>query len=549
MKNIITKLSPRNGTLISALLIATLIIYSCRKSETSTQSLPSTVSVARSWYESTYPGALTSGNKTVNESSSSSHDLTHWIKPDWNHFSVYDRAGKHVIEMPIDPGAKFGSNLKLGNRSSNPAFSRSYYILLNDGLKYEAYILTIIADSAYLGGDKKKLELNTYRKIQPDFSGSALYFSPKGVYMGGYTYKYGKIVTGASDSSDMQGKTAVQSVNVVKPNNIVQECTDWYIAYFIDGVFQYAEYLGTTCESHDDGSTGGSGGGTPPPPPPCPPGSHPGPPVIKPCIPPAVESIGSGRLTVNYVPPPPPPGDGGVPPPSQTPCSVDGPAEPCPDPADPCSEKAKINTNANNATIKDQNAKLATYLTSSTLEHGFSQNLQSISGPSYLTTPVLTATAANPDEIVTTFKWNSTDGYTIGFTHDHPNGTGPSSADIFAMLINSQKQTLTSAGASAVQFYKDNASMTVVTAENNYVVTVKDWSALQTLYNQYAANPTAFDNNIINKNDQYNSYESALLDVFGSSINLYTNYGSTSYYPLTINSTTHATLEYPCPTN
>jgi hypothetical protein len=345
MKKIITKLSRRGGTVLSAVFITTLIIYGCRKTETKNPVVPTPISAARSWYENRYPGALASGVKTTSTSSNKAHDLSYWIKPDWVHAVTYERGGKKVTEVPVDPVAKFGSNLKLGSRKLNPAFSKSYYILLDDGLKYEGYVLTIIADSAYLAGDKKKLELNTYRKIQQDFSGSAIYFSPTGVYMGGYTYKEGKIVTESSDTAGDQNKTAVQSVsNIVKPNNMVQECTDWYIAYYIDGVFQYAEYLGTTCETHDDGNTGGGGSSTPPPPPPCPPGSHPGPPVIKPCIPLAVESVG-GRVVVNYVPPPPPPGDPGVPPPTQTQCSVDGPAEPCPQ--DPCSQAKALTTDAN----------------------------------------------------------------------------------------------------------------------------------------------------------------------------------------------------------
>jgi hypothetical protein len=54
-------------------------------------------------------------------------------------------------------------------------------------------------------------------------------------------------------------------------------------------------------------------------------------------------------------------------------------------------------------------------------------------------TPVLVATAANPDQMVQPFTWDSTNGYTIGFTHDHPNGTGPSPADIFSMVISIHK--------------------------------------------------------------------------------------------------------------
>lgn len=233
------------------------------------------------------------------------------------------------------------------------SYSRSFFLLINDGQKYNAYILTIIADSTYLKGDLSKLSHNSYRKRDPDFSGDVLYFTPKGTYLGGYAYKNGQLVTSgsASDQSDIK---QVQSIGgeLLRPNNMVQECTDWYIAYFTDGVFQYAEYLTTTCEMVDDGAQPGGGGSPPPPPPPCPPGSHTGPPVIHPCVPLAVESVNDGGLKINYIPPPP--DDGGLPPPpSQTPCTVNEPAKPCP--PDPC---AQTKTLAADAKFKTEMADL-----------------------------------------------------------------------------------------------------------------------------------------------------------------------------------------------
>ena len=63
----------------------------------------------------------------------------------------------------------------------------------------------------------------------------------------------------------------------------------------------------------------------------------------------------------------------------------------------------------------------------------------------------------------------------------------------------------------------------IVTQENAYVATIKNWSALQTLYNEYLANPTVFNSNIVYKSQNvYESAEAAIMDVFGAAINFYT---------------------------
>jgi hypothetical protein len=109
---------------------------------------------------------------------------------------------------------------------------------------------------------------------------------------------------------------------------------------------------------------------------------------------------------------------------------------------------------------------------------------------------------------------------------------------------------LTAAGPQAVSFYKANASVTVVTSTNNYVVTINNWAAIQTLYNQYLANPTAFNNSVA-INTASSNYEVAILSAFGGAINLYTTGGLTSYYPLTLNvnsgTNTASAIEVPCP--
>ncbi|MFD0794993.1 hypothetical protein ACFQZX_15330 [Mucilaginibacter litoreus] len=327
-------------------LIAALIIYSCRKDNNNSQAQSnSQIDEARAWYENTFPVTNKISGGLQTQGAGKNHDLTQWIKPDWQHPNAYIRNGESVIEMPIDPASKFASSVKLNTKRFNPKYSRSYYLVIHDSTKYNAYILTIVADSSYVGNDLSKLGHNTYRKHDADFTGSVLYFTPKGDYLGGYGYNNGKLM----EPGTPEVKAGSQQINSVhtddlKDNYMKQECTDWYIVYYKDGEYWYDEYLTTTCTMVDDGSgQGGGGSGPPPPPPPCPAGSHPGPPVIRPCIPPAVASVDNGnKVAVNYVPPPPPPGDDGLPPPPSQSCSVDPPREPCPVEEDPCAQAKKL---------------------------------------------------------------------------------------------------------------------------------------------------------------------------------------------------------------
>lgn len=318
---------------IAVLLAGILIIHSCRKDGKSTSSMPGDVSQAKLWYESAYPSSVSTNGTVVTQSTGGIRDLSKLIKPDWQHATSYVSNNKNVIEIPVDPAAKFISTAKYGKTAFNKIYSRSSYLLVNDGKSYQAYILTIIADSAYVGNDLSKLSHNTYRKQDADFSGLVLYYSPKGDYLGGYAYKNGQVVI-PSKTTQQNGGQKTQTVNNGKltPDDMAIQCTDWYNDYYYDGVFQYSVFLGTTCVGYQTGGggssgtggNGGSGGSSTlpsPPPPPCPPGTSSGPTITPPCIPPAstVESIGGSKLKVDYMPLP-----------GTSNCSVTLPAVPCP---------------------------------------------------------------------------------------------------------------------------------------------------------------------------------------------------------------------------
>jgi len=175
MKNLILKPFTLKLIIPFILILIAFALYSCRKdSKSDTQLLPA-VTVAKAWYENTYPVIAGENGKIIAQSAGGRLDLSQLIKPDWQHSTSYVSDNKNVIEMPVDPGSKFASTFKIGNKSLNKAYSRSYYLLINDSKKYDAYILTIIADSSYVNNDLSKLAHNTYRKQDADFS--ALFYT------------------------------------------------------------------------------------------------------------------------------------------------------------------------------------------------------------------------------------------------------------------------------------------------------------------------------------------------------------------------------------
>lgn len=307
--------------------------------------MPSDVAQAKAWYEVSYPSSVSTSGSLVTQSTGGSRDLSKLIKPDWQHAASYVSNNKNVIEIPVDLGSRFSLTVKIGSKALNRAYSRSSYLLISDSKSYQAYILTIIADSAYVGNDLSKLSHNTYRKQDADFSGLALYYSPKGDYLGGYAYKNGQVVVPAT-ATQQTGNQKIQSVNTgtLKPTDIVETCVDWYdqtTVTYTDGTSITGPwvYSGTRCTTITTTSSGGGGGGSgtgpsgggggggsggngsssSPLPPPCPAGSTSGVPTTSPCVPPsppAVESI--GKLKVDYMPLP-----------GQSTCSVTTAPVPC----------------------------------------------------------------------------------------------------------------------------------------------------------------------------------------------------------------------------
>ncbi|MDB5132765.1 MAG: hypothetical protein JWR02_2514 [Mucilaginibacter sp.] len=275
------KLSLKNLTLrLSVCLVALttgFIIHSCKKDNSKTEPVITNpeVGIAKTWYESAYPvTAITDGralnrslNTANNSAGSSAFDLSQHIKPDWAHAIAYTRLNKKTVEIPIDPSVAMGMALKNNNTGQEvykKENSKSSFLLINDGKKYHAYIMTIIADDAYLKNDKNKLARNSYSKRDADFTGVLLYLTPKGKFVNSYQYKNGKAIYSASKSqtATTPKQATIGGSKILRRE--LQTCTDWYADYYIDNEYAYTEYIGTTCDeitTLGDGSGGGGSGG------------------------------------------------------------------------------------------------------------------------------------------------------------------------------------------------------------------------------------------------------------------------------------------------
>jgi len=143
--------------------------------------------------------------------------------------------------------------------------------------------------------------------------------------------------------------------------------------------------------------------------------------------------------------------------------------------------------------------------------------------------------------------------YTIGFGHDHPAGDVPSPNDVWQLFYPPYNvSSLRNAGSAAIQFYENNAAVAATTPNGNFIVTITDWSSMQTYYynnysnstqqNTFNTNFVTYGQDYLNNNPSASAGEAsayALMKTFPGMINIFESIGhdSNTYYPLT-NSTT-----------
>jgi hypothetical protein len=264
---------------ILTIIFTSLVINSCRKDSKSPQPTITdpAISEAKAWYENNYlantnilatrgTGSATNRLLITRPAVSQQFDFSQNIQPDWKNAASYTRLKKNVVEIPIAPGSHFGWAIKNGTTGAitNKKYTRTSFLLFNDGKRYGACVMMVVADSAYVGGNMGKLDHNTYRKHDADFSGMVIYFTPKGQYIGKYIYRNGQLAT---SSANKAASASTASAVKTRTANLVRDdvnCYDVYVESFDDDGAVTEDYVGTTC---DDGSgTLDDGGGFPPPP-------------------------------------------------------------------------------------------------------------------------------------------------------------------------------------------------------------------------------------------------------------------------------------------
>lgn len=255
--------------------ILAVIINSCKKDGHSNQQAITTdeaVAQARIWYERTYP---TNGSKQSTQSTTTDFNFSQRIKPDWLNALSYNKFNKQVIELPIDSSLTTSfalKNKKNGQLFSSRENSKASFVLIKKDEGYEAYLMIVMADSAYIKNNRNKLTNNTYLKLDTAFTGQVLYISPEGKYISDSSYSNKQATKVQTTSPCTPGPTpplptktnpvVIKTQAVVKTQTVppAQTCIDWYLNTYVNGQLVKSEYQYTTC-SPTCGTNGGGGGG------------------------------------------------------------------------------------------------------------------------------------------------------------------------------------------------------------------------------------------------------------------------------------------------
>ncbi|QKJ31364.1 hypothetical protein HQ865_16875 [Mucilaginibacter mali] len=186
--------------------------------------------------------------------------MSQLITPDWDNANDYTRLDKHVIEIPMDGAVNWQSDLKAGSTGKTNTFknySRTSFLIFGSAENYTAYIMTVIADSAYINNDFTKLSQNTFQHHDPNFSGKLLYFTPKGKFVSGWIYKKGKL-TAALTSTGTKQTNSLKLLDGPVGTDPTQDgdgssggsgnCTYWYYVLRYGNDIISVTLLGRTCD-------------------------------------------------------------------------------------------------------------------------------------------------------------------------------------------------------------------------------------------------------------------------------------------------------------
>jgi hypothetical protein len=245
-------------------LCCIVLLNSCKKETSNLSQIRDTeIAQAKGWYEKTYIKNRNISSNLKTSSTVIQLDFSQLLDPEWESGVIYNRFNKAVIEIPIKDQNKFSFSFNeglVGNVVYKKENSRSSFLLYKNGTGYDTYLMTIIADDSYLNNDRSKLDRNTYKKHDVNFSGIVLYFTAKGKFINSWGYKDGKLVLPIEKKKEL-----------VNPDNIILRgqgqvpdmlaCTDYYLNSYTNGELTDSHFLYRICDEPGGGSGGGSGAG------------------------------------------------------------------------------------------------------------------------------------------------------------------------------------------------------------------------------------------------------------------------------------------------
>ncbi|MET3978147.1 hypothetical protein ABIB62_000714 [Mucilaginibacter sp. UYP25] len=364
MKNYFSRFAERHlaFTFFLLSLFIVVLVYSCKKEiTTSTTPLDNTVQSitikeAKAWFETN-----AKINKQSSQATNSLNDRK-WnegINLDWNKPDVYSKFKGSFVELPlVNSSVVFAFDRTNANGiTQQNNYTKTSFIVQKDSLGvFRGWYMVLIADTAFINGNFARLNLNTYKSHDKDFSGRLLYYTAQGEFLAGWRYEKGIITNTLSVTSGIPA-TPSKQVNSKQDINVAQLCYSQPVVTttascftnpatgMYDCTYTYTTSYITQCyDVPDGGGSGGSGGGgsggggTNP-------GDFPPPPPPNPCPPVGGVAIVGGQH-VNLVP-----GGGGG--------GGTNPCTPVPPPEDPCD---KIRKQKAKADLKTQLADLKSKL-------------------------------------------------------------------------------------------------------------------------------------------------------------------------------------------
>lgn len=158
------------------------------------------------------------------------------------------------------------------------------------------------------------------------------------------------------------------------------------------------------------------------------------------------------------------------------------------------------------------------------VEHGFSMVLTDLTTGSFADNPISFGSSSSMNFST---RWNSTDGYTVGYFHSHPNNSAPSPSDLFF-----GSKWYNSVPTNERSIFAGYFTSTIVADDYIYVVTVKDetkWATIDLADTTSRSNENKkyrkiaddyMDNNQL-YSDTKGAQLFALLKMYGDAVNIY----------------------------